>query len=176
MIEYEAIDAELGECLRENEAQLTQRIAEAFAAMIQNGPRPAVRGVHPRAHGCVHAEFRVKDDLPQALTQGVFQPGKIYQAYIRFSNGNTDCTRPDGKGDARGMAIKLLDVPGEKILAEERDARTQDFILLNHPVFFADDPARYLTIFEQNAKPGLLAKLRVLTALGFRGALQFRSQ
>lgn len=171
MIENEAIDAELGEVLHEDEEQLAQRIAEAVAAKIQQGPRPAVRDAHPKAHGCVVAEFHVEEDLPPSLAQGVFVPGKSYQAYIRFSNGNPDFNRPDAKGDARGMAIKLLDVPGEKILPAERGARTQDFVMINHPVFFIDDPARYLNFFESQAKPGLLAKLGILPALGFRGLL-----
>lgn len=175
MDEIEAIDAELGEVLRENEAQLIQKIAEGIAAKIRQGPRPALRDAHPRAHGCVNAEFRVENNLPPALAQGVFVPGKTYQAYIRFSNGDPDPKRDDAQGDARGMAIKLLDVPGEKILAGERDARTQDFIMINHPVFFIDDPARYLTLFEEKDKPGLLAKLKLLWTLGFRGALNLRA-
>ncbi len=39
------------------------------------------------------------------------------------------------KGDAHGMAIKLLGVPGEKILDEEKDAQNQDFLLIDLPVF-----------------------------------------
>ena len=40
-------------------------------------------------------------------------PGQSYKAWIRFSNGNKDHMKPDASGDARGMAIKLLGVPGE---------------------------------------------------------------
>ena len=51
--------------------------------------------------------------------------------------------RHDKWGDARGMAAKLLGVKGDKILPDERDAQTQDFVMINHPVFFANDPKRY---------------------------------
>lgn len=44
-----------------------------------------------------------------------FLPGKTYQAWIRFSNGSKDAQQADIKKDARGMAIKLLGVPGEKL-------------------------------------------------------------
>jgi hypothetical protein len=64
------------------------------------------------------------------LRVGVFAEPKTYQAYIRFSNQD-GVPNPDIKNDIRGMAIKLLGVPGEKILEDERDAQTQDFILIS---------------------------------------------
>jgi hypothetical protein len=39
------------------------------------------------------------------------------------------------------MAIKLLDVPGDKILPAERQGREQDFIMINHPVQLLTKPA-----------------------------------
>jgi hypothetical protein len=60
------------------------------------------------------------------------------------------------------MAIKLLNVPGDKILPDERDAQTHDFIMINHPVFFLDDPARYLDLQKLQlaaANPGTLQKV-----------------
>jgi hypothetical protein len=171
----EEIDAGLGEALHENEQEIIQKITQTVAERIQRGPRPALRAAHPKAHGCVIAEFRVENDLPPALAQGVFVPGKSYPTYIRFSNGNPDAGQPDAKRDVRGMAIKLLGVPGKKILEDEREAKTQDFLLVNYPVFFVDDPARYLKLIERTASSGLLAKLGQLLAIGLRGALIARS-
>jgi len=95
----------------------------------------------------VSAEFRVEDILPPNLAQGIFVPGKRYPAWIRFSNGRLrTLTVPTAKGDARAMAIKIFDVPGEKILEEDRHALTQDFIMINHPVFLTDHPGRYLKL------------------------------
>ena len=174
----DSIDAELGEALFENEEQLFQKIADAIAERVQAAARPkeaparrALRDAHPKAHGCVLAEFRVESDLPPSLAQGVFTPGKTYPAYIRFSNGDPNPARPDAEGDARGMAIKLLDVPGQKILEDERDAQTQDFVMINHPVFMVDDPAHYLELAQATGSSDLFAKLRQFLALGLRGAL-----
>src|SRR5262249_55649253 len=50
----------------------------------------------------------------------------------------------DRQGDAHGMAIKLMGVAGEKLLDDEKDAPTQDFVLIDHPVFFIKDVADYL--------------------------------
>jgi hypothetical protein len=170
MSESFTIDTDLGEALHENEEQLTREIvaliSEGVRAQHQPVQRPALRDAHPKAHGCVRATFKVNDNLPAELAQGIFIPRTTYQAVIRFSNGDPDPMRPDAKPDARGMAIKLLDVPGDKIMPDERTARTQDFILINYPVFFLDDPARYLKLQRlqrMSANPGTLA--RVFSAL-----------
>jgi hypothetical protein len=172
ILERDVIDADLGEVLSDNEEEIIQKIAEAIATKVRNGPKPAIRDAHPKAHGCVHAEFRIVDHLDLPLAQGVFKPGVAYPAYIRFSNGNPDPKRPDAKRDVRGMAIKLLNVFGEKILPDERDAQTQDFILVNHPVFFMDDPAGYLKMMQALSSSVPLAMLRQLLALGFKGTLR----
>ncbi len=69
------------------------------------------------------------------------------------------------------MAIKLLNVQGDKILDEERDAQTLDFIMINHPVFLVDDPARYLALIHATATSNpVLKKLKVVLAIGLEGA------
>jgi hypothetical protein len=174
MIDKFAIDAELGEALQPNEIEIAQKIVEFITAGVrqqfQKEGRPARRDAHPRAHGCVGAEFRVEDELPANFAQGVFVPGKRYPAWIRFSNGDANVQRPDGEGDVRAMAIKLLDVPGDKILEEQKSAPTQDFILVNSPVFFTDDPSDYLKLVERNASPNPIVKASELLAIGFKGA------
>ena len=167
------VDAELGEVLQENEEQLTRQITAAIAEVIklQHLPaqRPALRDAHPKAHGCVQADFQVEKDLPPRLAQGVFLPGRKYPALIRFSNGDADPMRPDAKPDARGMAIKLLDVPGDKILPDERDAETQDFIMINHPTFFVDDAARYLALHRIASTNQVVRLVRMAWVLGWKG-------
>jgi hypothetical protein len=144
------LDTELGEVLQNNEEQLSPEIADHIAAKIRQKALPALRDAHPKMHGCVKAVFRVETNLAPNLAQGAFVPGTSYKAWIRFSNGNEDATRSDAEGDARGMAIKLLEVPGEKILPNERNELTQDFIMINHPVFFIDDPLHYLALERAN--------------------------
>jgi hypothetical protein len=179
-IPYPNIDAELGEHLYPNE----KAIAGELSAVIEQSVRKqytagnARRDAHPKAHGCVKAEIHVLDDLPRALATGMFVPGKTYQAWIRFSNGSGDPTRADIKRDARGMAIKVLGVPGEKLLEDEDQAMTQDFIMINHPVFFATDPARYLSFFQDGNSDHFYRKLLIPFDLGAKGtriALETRS-
>src|SRR5665213_1996 len=67
------------------------------------------------------------------------------------------------------MAVKLLGVPGDKLLPDERTATTHDFVMINHPVFIVDDPARYLTFLQRSRSPHWWDQLRIPFALGLRG-------
>lgn len=167
------IDAYLGERLYPDEHQIALETSRLIEQSLRQHYTPgnARRDAHPKAHGCVKAEFRVMDNLPKSLAKGIFIPGARYQAWIRFSNGASDATRADIKRDARGMAIKVLGVPGKKILKGEEDADTQDFIMINHPVFFVNDPGRYLSLFRHLASDSIWPKLLAPFDLGAKGAL-----
>ena len=83
------------------------------------------------------------NDLDPALRQGVFaEPGKTWHAVVRLSNGNA-YPQFDSIRDARGMAIKLLDVPGTQLMASQQGRTEQDFVMFNHPNFFVSDVAEY---------------------------------
>lgn len=110
--------------------------------------RPMTRDVHAKAHGCVRATFTVAQDVSPDLRAGVLaEPGRSYAAWIRFSSGSSKL-QADKKSDARGMAIKLMGVEGEKLLEGEKDARTQDFLLITHDAFFIKDAEDYLEFFR----------------------------
>src|SRR5262249_4590666 len=66
-------------------------------------------------------------------------------AWIRFSSG---AKRDDSQRDAHGMAVKLMGVPGEKILDGERHAPTQDFVMVDNPVFFIRNALDYAAFSE----------------------------
>ncbi len=112
--------------------QLTKKIASDYAGMLKR------RDAHPKMHGLVKAEFIVEANLPESLRIGVFEQARVYPAWIRFSNAFQKIS-PDIDRDIRGMAIKLMDVPGEKLLEEEKDAQTQDFLLISSNVFLTRD-------------------------------------
>jgi hypothetical protein len=170
---YPSVDATLGEHLYPNEESSAEQISLSIERSIrqQYTSGNARRDAHPKAHGCVKAEVHIADDLPSALAKGMFIPGRTYQSWIRFSNGSGDPTRADMKGDARGMAIKILGVPGKKLLEDDLDATTQDFVMINHPVFFATDPARYLSFMQDVNSGPLYRKLLIPYDLGAWGTL-----
>ena len=108
------------------------------------------RGQHAKATGCATAEFRVADDVPPELRHGIFsQPGRAYNAIVRFSNSQGTFEK-DSVGTARGLAIKLLDVAGVRAMPGDGDT-TQDFLMIDHPVFPFPDPKTYSeTISRKN--------------------------
>jgi Catalase len=170
---YPGIDPELGEHLYLDEKPIAEELSVVIEDAIrrQYSPGSAQRDAHPKAHGCVKAEVHVLETLPDRLAKGMFIPGKTYQAWIRFSNGSGDPTRADIKRDARGMAIKVLGIPGKKLLEDEAEATTQDFIMINHPVFFATDPARYRSFMDDANSGHFYQKLRIPFDLGAKGTL-----
>ena len=88
------------------------------------------RDAHPKGLGLVKAYFSICDDLPKDLRVGVFQPGKTYYTFIRFSSSGNK-VKSDKIKDIRGMAIKLIGVKGDKYSRDEK--YTQDFVLLSIP-------------------------------------------
>lgn len=93
-----------------------------------------LRAFHPKMHGLVKGYFEIPSDLPSEYISPLFVPGKKYQTLIRFSNGNRKISS-DAKKDLRGIAIKIIGVPGAKVLENEKGATTQDLLLANYPIF-----------------------------------------
>ena len=120
------------------EEAATAAIVRAVEATVRAAAKsgPARRDAHAKAHGCVKAEFRVLDGLPDALRVGLFAEPRAYQAWIRFSNGSGN-PQADKTGDGRGMAIKVMGVAGSR-------SGTQDFLMINNPTFFVRDAADYV--------------------------------
>ncbi|MEO6452861.1 MAG: hypothetical protein ABIN97_02250, partial [Ginsengibacter sp.] len=113
------------------QAVITEMITEMerqLTLLYQN--TKTLRQVHTKMHGCVKAAFTVLPGLAPELKVGIFKEALTYPAWIRFSNANT-IMRADKKKDIRGVAIKLMNVPGEKLLNDQRSELTQDFLLMS---------------------------------------------
>jgi hypothetical protein len=134
------------------EASVAQSIISLMQAqMIKNSAAgKTLRDVHSKTHGCVKGFFAVEPDLPKELRVGVFSAPRRFSAWIRFSNAGgfapVGGTVADSVRDVRGMAIKLLDVPGKKLLAGEEDATTQDFLLFTAREFLGGGPKHFFDL------------------------------
>jgi hypothetical protein len=116
---------------------------ERLRGQYPPGTLPIPRDAHPKTHGLVTAEFIVLDDFSYALRHGVFKTSRKFDALIRFSAGDVFVYPDTRVPRSGGMAIKLLGVEGEKLLATERHAATQDFIMINFPGFLAQSFESY---------------------------------
>ena len=134
------------------ELQLEQMKMEAK----QKHVKPMERGQHPKHHGFVVARFTVADNIPEELRVGLFREPKTYTAVIRFSStGEQD----DRVLDNHGMAIKVLGVKPTRLSEKQKGAeiQTQDFVLLDHPLFFTPNVAS-LVAFSRKKKSLVLEK------------------
>ncbi len=131
----------------------TARIVADTIALIDRGHvegRAFARSSFAKAHACLRATVEVPSLEPR-LRHGLFaRPGR-YQAWIRFSNGSA---RPssDQRRDAHGLALKVMGVPGAKLLGSERDADTQDFLLSDSPRFPVASVREYARLVEARAQ------------------------
>ena len=106
-----------------------------------------LRQVHAKMHGCVKASFTIENDLPDELRVGIFKECKTYPAWIRYSNG-TSKINPDKKNDTRGMAIKLMNLPGERLLDSMQFGSTIDLVLASSPFFFAKNLTDFMGLLK----------------------------
>jgi hypothetical protein len=171
-ISYQTPDESLGERHFKDEEKIAFETADTIEKDLRKQYRTGTvkRDVHANLTGLVKAEFTVNHDIPLPFAKGVFVPGKTYQAYIRFSNGSALPGRSDKKPDGRGMAIKLLNVPGVKVLDNAKDAATQDFVMQNHAAFFTSSPSIYLAVMKR-INGNIFDKLSLPFVLGFRGLM-----
>jgi catalase len=111
----------------------------------------ARRDAHPKAQGLVAGTFTVADDVPEDLRYGLFAAPGTYQAWVRFSNGSPQ-VQADSKKDQRGFALKLRDVPGDKLLDEPGESTSQDFVLASAPCFFIRTADDYVAFVRAQVK------------------------
>jgi Catalase len=111
---------------------------------------PNLRQLHSKSHGLVSGKFTIEENIPEQCKVGVFAKPQEYDIWVRFSNASSPKAlnelKPDTEGDARGMAIKLKNVEGNQVHSDETDA--QDFVLINHHVFFLPDVQGYIDLGE----------------------------
>lgn len=133
------------------------KVLEAQLLRMYSGKK-MLRQIHPKMTACVKAEFIIEPNLADDLKVGVFKDAKSFPTWIRFSNGST-VMKADKEKDIRGIAIKLMNVPGEKLLERERNEQTQDFILLSSHNFLAKNIKEFAPVLTIATAPGILVKL-----------------
>ena len=108
----------------------------------------ATRSVHAKSHGLLRGRLQVLDNLAPELAQGLFSTPGAYDVVMRISTIPGDIL-DDNVSVPRGMAVKVLGVPGTQLSSLEPDngepaASTQDFVLVNGPAFLAPTAKKFL--------------------------------
>lgn len=136
--------------------------------------RHAIRDAHAKQHGTVVGTLQIPE-LPKHLAQGLFAKPGSYPVVIRFSSA-PGTLKDDSVPSPHGMAIKVIGVPGQKMLPELADAVTQDFLLVTMPVIPFGTVEKYLSmqkiIAMQDDAPESAQKAMGLLAQGGKKALE----
>lgn len=162
-----------GESIAPDEALRFQGFAEELAS-IQRARSASTgtieRALHVKQHLGAVGELVVR--ATETARFGVFaSAGKTWPVYARFSNGSSR-HQPDGAPDVRGFAIKLVGVPGPKLIKELEAEETQDFLFIDTPVIPFRNPDEFL-MFVRAAKDGPSKLLpRLIKSFGLVRALR----
>ena len=154
-----------------DEAQTIQEIIDTMAEIQQKTFKSqghAIRSVHAKGHALLKGELQVFDTLPPYLAQGLFARPGTYPIVARLSTQPGDVL-PDSVSTPRGISIKVANVTGEHLPGAD-ELTTQDFILVNSPVFpqqlkdFLSGLKRFnaLTNKAEGFKEGLSKTLRAV--------------
>lgn len=165
-----------GTAWKEVVADNEQMLFEGFAREIADQQKevaaknhlPLSRGFHAKLHAGVMAQFQVAADLPEHARYGVFSAPRTFPAVVRFSNGEPAPHR-DSHHEPRGIAIKLIGVPGRKLLPGREDAVTQDFLATSHSVTSAVRNVDQFMAFVR-AKRGHVLPIALAAKLGHKEA------
>jgi len=95
------------------------------------------RGGNTKTHGIVRGEFIVHDGLPAALRHGIYAEPRTFPAWVRFSGPGPYITPDIDDVGFMSIGIKLMGVPGPKLMEEEKF--TQDMFAVCTPTFVTPD-------------------------------------
>jgi hypothetical protein len=114
-------------------------IIESFGKQMRLLWKPGgfERGGNTKTHGIVRAEFIVHDNLPAELRHGIYVEPRSYRAWVRFSGPGPYITPDIQDVGFMSMSIKLMGVPGPKLMEEEKF--TQDMTGVSTPTFVTPD-------------------------------------
>ncbi len=122
----------------DEEAYLDSIIA-SFESQMRTLWKPGrfERGGNTKTHGIVRGEFVVHDGLPPELRHGIYAQPRTYKAWVRFSGPGPYITPDIDDVGFMSISIKLMGVPGPKLLDDEKF--TQDMFGVSTPTFVTPD-------------------------------------
>jgi hypothetical protein len=122
-----------------DEEAFIQSIISSFGEQMRGLWKPGgfERGGNTKTHGIVRGEFTVHDGLPPELRHGIFAKPQTFRAWVRFSGPGPYVTPDIDDVGFMSISIKLMGVPGPKLMDEEQF--TQDMFGVSPPTFVTPD-------------------------------------
>ncbi|HTO47699.1 MAG TPA: catalase family protein [Burkholderiales bacterium] len=128
------------ERMQPDEETSLQSIIDTFRAQMRGLWKPGgfERGGNTKTHGIVRGEFIVHDGLPPQFRHGIFAQPRTYRSWVRFSGPGPYVTPDIDDVGFMSISIKLMGVPGPKLM-EEEEKFTQDMFGVSTPTFVTPD-------------------------------------
>lgn len=122
-----------------DEGASQQAIIDTFKKQMTGLWKPGgfERGGNTKTHGIVRAQFIVHDNLPPQLRRGILAEPRTYRAWVRFAGPGPYVTPDIDDVGFMSISIKLLGVPGPKLMDEEKS--TQDLFGVSTATFVTPD-------------------------------------
>lgn len=141
------------ETIKPDEGETFQKIIELMSKempVTREKYGRDVRTSHAKPYALLKGHLLVPHGLPPEYAQGLFaQPGR-YEVVVRMAAAPGEILDDSKVNATRGMGIKVLQAPGEKLAGYTGEAH--DFVLAPGTVFTAPNAATFLQIFKPNAE------------------------
>ncbi|OUL98036.1 hypothetical protein A8M77_33655 [Variovorax sp. JS1663] len=127
------------ERLLPDEAKFVDSIVESFTQQMRDLWKPGgfERGGNTKTQGIVRGEFIVHDDIPAHMKRGIYARPQTFRAWVRFSGPGPYITPDIEDVGFMSISIKLLGVPGPKLMEDEQ--HTLDMFGVSTPTFVTPD-------------------------------------
>jgi hypothetical protein len=140
------------EKLLPDEEAFLNSIVDSFQKQMKLLWKPGAfeRGGNTKTHGVIRGEFIVHDNLPEELRRGIYAYPQTYRAWVRFSGPGPYITPDIDDVGFMSVSIKLMGVPGPKLMGEEKF--TQDMFAVSTPTFVTPDTVANAQLQTQSLK------------------------
>ncbi|HVJ44218.1 MAG TPA: catalase family protein [Dongiaceae bacterium] len=91
------------------------------------------RAGNTKTHALVRGELRIHENLPDNLRRGIFATPRRFPAWVRFSGPGPHVEPDIDDVGFVSIGVKLMDVPGPKLMEEEKN--THDLLSICTPTF-----------------------------------------
>ncbi|MDM0023705.1 hypothetical protein [Variovorax saccharolyticus] len=122
-----------------DEESFTDSIVKSFTRQMTDLWKPGgfERGGNTKTQGLVRGEFTVHEDIPAHMKRGIYAKPQTFRCWVRFSGPGPYVTPDIDDVGFMSISIKLLGVPGPKLMEEEQ--HTLDMFAVSTPTFVTPD-------------------------------------
>lgn len=140
------------EKLMEDEESFTDSIVASFTTQMRGLWKPGgfERGGNTKTQGILRGEFTVHDDIPAHMKRGIYARPQTFRAWVRFSGPGPYITPDIDDVGFMSISIKLLGVPGPKLMDEEKF--TLDMFGVSTPTFVTPDTKANAALQKESVK------------------------